>query len=92
VTLLRQIKLFFSCLSLKNTNGGIRVKGEIINNIGYADDTVLLWYSLEGLQELLDRVDQTSEEYGLNLNVNKTKYMVISKNPVQPGSVYTYKQ
>jgi len=49
----------------------------------YADDTVLLSDSIEELQQLLHRVNQTSEEYGLNLNVNKTKYMVISKNPVQ---------
>jgi len=48
----------------------------------------LLSDSIEGLQELLDRVNQTSEEYVLNLNVNKTKYMMISKNPVPLGSVY----
>jgi len=44
--------------ALKNTNRGIRVNGEIIiNNIRYADDTVLLSDSIEGLQELLDRVN-----------------------------------
>lgn len=73
--------------ALENTNRGIRVNGEIINNIRYADDTVLLSDSIEGLQELLNKVNQTSEVYGLSLNVNKTKYMVISKNPIQPGNL-----
>lgn len=45
-----------------------------------ADDTVLLTDSLEDLQHRLDPFIEVAEEYGVKLNTNKTKYMVITKN------------
>lgn len=53
-----------SNLALENTNRGIKVNGENINNIRYADNTVLLTDRIKELQELLSKVDQTSDEYG----------------------------
>jgi len=41
---------------LENTNDGILLKGVIINNLRYADDTVLISDTVEGLQRLIDRV------------------------------------
>ena len=58
---------------------GVRqINGENINNIRYADDTVLIAYSEENLQRLLDITIEKSEEMGLTLNVKKTECMVIS--------------
>lgn len=37
----------------------------------YADKTMLLADSPEGLQELLFKVNKISDKYGLTLNVNK---------------------
>lgn len=73
--------------ALEDTTDGIKVNGELVNNIRYADDTVLIADSLEGLQELVNRVAHASEQYGLELNIKKTKYMVISKSPVQHGAL-----
>lgn len=65
---------------------GVVVNGVVINNLRYADDTVLLATSLEDLQELLNAVAKTSSAMGLKLNVKKTKWMVISKNrTMNPG-------
>ena len=53
-----------------------------INNIRYADDTVLIADSEENLQRLLDITIEKSEEMGLTLNVKKTVCMVISKKAI----------
>ena len=63
---------------------GIKINGEIINNIRYADDTALIASSEKELQSLLDIVVAESERKGLYLNVKKTECMVVSKKPVNP--------
>lgn len=68
--------------ALDSTTTGILVNGIPINNIRYADDTVLLAETMEGLQQLLDQIVRTSEEFGLTLNIQKTKYMVITKSRI----------
>ena len=71
----------YSEMILRNLENYPRVKinGENINNIRYADDTVLIADSEENLQRLLDITIEKSEEMGLTLNVKKTECMVISK-------------
>ena len=59
---------------------GLKINGKIINNLRYADDTVLLAESEHELQRLIDQVDKSSKEYGLDINIQKTKTMVISKD------------
>ena len=58
---------------------GIKFGGRNINNIRYADDTVLIADSEEKLQILVEALVQSSEERGLKLNISKTKVMVVSK-------------
>ena len=59
--------------------GGVKVGGQNVNNIRYADDTVLIADSEEGLQRLLQEVKEASEGKGLSINVSKTECMVVSK-------------
>ena len=73
--------------ALTNLELGIRINGEFINNLRYADDTVLLATSLEDLQILIDRVRNASLRYGLDLNIRKTKFMVISRANIDPGAL-----
>ena len=65
---------------LHNASEGIRVNEELINNVRYTDDTAIIASSLEDLQSLLQRVSEVSEDFGLKLNISKTKRMLISKN------------
>lgn len=51
----------------------IRIKGESINNVRYAHDTLVSANSIEHQQELMNRITETSEEYGLSIN-EKRKY------------------
>ena len=46
-----------------------------INNLRYADDTILTAESEEELQSLLMKVKQESEKIGLKFNIQKTKMM-----------------
>ena len=46
-----------------------------IDNLRYADDTILMAESKEELKSLLMKVKEESEKFGLKLNVQKTKIM-----------------
>ena len=46
-----------------------------INNLRYADDTILMAESEEELKSLLMKVKQESEKAGLKLKIQKTKIM-----------------
>ena len=46
----------------------------------YADDTVLMAENTEDLQALTNNVKANSQKSGLDMNVKKTKTMVISRN------------
>ena len=50
---------------------GIKIGGHTINNLRYADDTVLLAENETELQQILDTVKTESERYGLFMNVKK---------------------
>ena len=63
---------------------GIQVGGYNMNNIRYADDTVLIVRNENELQEMLDTVVRESEKKGLSLNKTKTEVMVISQKNSTP--------
>ena len=63
---------------------GVRIGGQNINNIRFADDTVLVADTEEKLQVMLDEIREESERRGLNINVKKTESMVISKQSPVP--------
>lgn len=65
--------------ALADLDCGIKVNGRIINNLRYADDTVLMASSESDLQRIVDRVNECSLKSGLKMNSKKTKVMVISK-------------
>ena len=53
---------------------GIKIAQRNINNLRYADDTILMSESEEDLKSLL-KVKEESEKVGLKLNIQKTKIM-----------------
>ena len=58
-----------------NCPQGADIGGRTTTNPRYADDTTLVSYTEEGLVEMVNRVKEESEKYGLRLNVAKTKVM-----------------
>ena len=53
----------------------IKIAGRNINNLRYADDTILMAEREEKLKSLLVKVKEESENFGLKLNTQKTKIM-----------------
>ena len=60
---------------LDEAQAGIKIARRKINNLGYADDTILMAESEEELKGLLMKVKEKSEKVGLKLNIQKTKIM-----------------
>ena len=53
---------------------GIKIAQRNINNLRYADDTILMAESKE-LKSLIMKVKEEREKVGLKLNIQKTKIM-----------------
>ena len=60
---------------LDESQAGIKIAGENINNIRCADDITLMAESKEELKSLLMRVREESEKAGLKPNIQKMKIM-----------------
>ena len=60
---------------LEEAQAGIKIAGRNINNFRYADDTTLMSESDEELKNLLMKMKEESENFGLKLNIQKTKIM-----------------
>ena len=65
---------------LDETQAGIKIAGRNINNLRYADDTILMEEGKEELKSLLMKVKEESEKAGLKLNIQKTK--IIASGPI----------
>ena len=62
-------------VGLDEAQDGIKITGRNINNLRYADDTILMAESEEEIKGLLMKGKEESEKVGLNLNIQKTKIM-----------------
>ena len=57
---------------LDEAQAGIKIAGRNINNLRYADDTVLVAESKEELKSLLMKGKEESEKVALKLNIQET--------------------
>ena len=60
------------------SNPRIKIAGRNINTLRDADNTTLMVESEEELKNLLIKVKEESENFGLKLNIQKTKIMASS--------------
>ena len=60
---------------LDEAQAGIKMARRNLNNLRYADDTILMAESEEELKSFLMKVKEESEKTGLKLNMQKTKIM-----------------
>ena len=59
---------------LDKAQAGVKIAGENINNLRYADDTTLMAES-EELKSLLMNVKEKNVKVGLKFNIQETKIM-----------------
>ena len=62
-------------IGLDEAQAGIKIARRNINNLRYADDTILMAESKEEIKSLLMKVKGESEKVSIKLNIQKTKIM-----------------
>ena len=70
---------------LEETQARIKIAGRNINNLRYADDTILTAESEEELKSLLMKMKEESEKVGLNFNIQKIK--ITASGPINSWKV-----
>ena len=68
------------------------IGGQIIHTVKYADDLVLLAKEEKVLQDMIDKLIEIGRCYGIELNVEKTKVMRISRQPLPVKIIIDQKQ
>ena len=63
---------------LEEAQAGIKIAGRNINNLRYADDTIMT--ESEELKSPLMKMKEESEKAGLKLNIQKTK--IVASGPI----------
>ena len=65
---------------LDEAQAGVKISGRNINNLIYADDTILMTESKEELKSLLMNVKEESGKVGLKLNIQRNK--IVASGPI----------
>ena len=75
--------LYNECLTKEALDwlGGFDIEGQIIQTVKYTDDLVLMAKEETVLQGMIDKLIETGRYYGMEMNVEKTKVMRISRQP-----------
>ena len=63
--------------------GDFKIEGQVIRTVIYADDLVLLAKEEMVLQGMTEGLTEYGRFYGMEINVEKTKVMRISRQPSQ---------
>ena len=71
---------------------GVKIGGRNINNLRYADDTVLLAETEEDFQKIVDQVKRERESFGLLMNAKKTETMYSPRAVIRLTPRYTLKE
>ena len=81
--------LYAECIirntGLDKAQVGIKIAQRNINNLKYADGTILMAESEEELKILLMKVKEESEKVGLKLNIQKTK--ILASGPISSWQI-----
>ena len=76
------LHLYSECLTKEALEGfgDFKIGGQIIHTVKYPDDLVLLDKEEKVLQDMIDKLIEIGGCCGMEMNVEKTKVMRISRN------------
>ena len=57
---------------------GVAFNGISVTDLRYADDAVLVADRRKKMQKMIDCLSETCKEYGMEINVKKTKVMIMN--------------
>ena len=85
--------LYSECLTKEVLDGlgDFSIGGNIIQTVKYADDLVLIAKEETVLQGMMDNLIEIGSFYGMEMNVEKTKVMRISRQP-SPVTIMIYQK
>ena len=64
---------------------GIKFNGVNITDLRYADDAVMVAFKRKNMQKMIDRLNETCKAYRMEINVKRTKVMIMNKKEKQNG-------
>ena len=68
-------------------NKGVKIDGEFLSNLRFADDIFLCTETPQELQHMLQELSDESRQMGLKMNITKTKVMVVDNTPINVNNV-----
>ena len=68
-------------------NKGVKIDGEFLSNLRFADDIFLCTETLQELQHMLQELSDESRRMGLKMNIAKTKVMVVDNTPINVNNM-----
>jgi len=86
--------LYSECLTKEAVKGSgdFKIRGQIIHTVKYADDLVRLAKEGKVLQDKIDKLIELGGCYEMEMNVEKTKVMRISRQPLPVKIIIDQKQ
>ena len=65
----------------------MKIDGEFLSNLRFADDIFLCTETPQELQQMLQELSDESRQMGLKMNITKTKVMVVDNTPINVNNV-----
>ena len=65
----------------------MRIDGEFLSNLRFADDIFLCTETPQELQQMLQELSDESRRMGLKMNIAKTKVIVVENTPINVNDV-----
>ena len=65
--------------AMEGVEEGVKVGGQVIQDVRFADDQGMVASTEVGLQRIMDRLTEVACRYGMKINVKKTKVMRVSR-------------
>ena len=66
--------------AMEDVETGLRVEGELLNDVKFADDQGMVAQTEKGLQTIIDLLSKIRKEYDMKISVKKTKVMRVFRN------------
>ena len=66
--------------AMEGEGDGIKVGCKFLQDVRFTDDHGMVADTKSGLQKIMERLSATAEEYGMKINIKKSKVMRVSKS------------
>ena len=73
--------------AMEGIEEGIRVGGKLIYDARFVDDQGMVANTETRLQKIIDNLHRTAEQYGMRINIEKTKVMMVSRRVGQKVNI-----